>query len=101
MDSYNLKSANCGYGNKYHSTITFPKWFGWDKLDPAYDAVVTVPGGVKNVIIDPSGRLADINTDEQQPETQTRIQVRFAYLSLSQLAEIPRLHAPRYLVECL
>jgi hypothetical protein len=38
-----------------------PKWYGWDKLQPTYDASVTIPGGIKNVIIDPSERLADIN----------------------------------------
>lgn len=38
-----------------------PKWYGWDKLQPGYTAAVTIPGGVKNVIIDPSERLADIN----------------------------------------
>ena len=40
---------------------TLAKWYGWDKLQPTYDAVVIVPGGIKNVIIDPSHRLADIN----------------------------------------
>ncbi|MDB5284172.1 MAG: hypothetical protein JWO06_3247, partial [Bacteroidota bacterium] len=42
-------------------TVTLPKWYGWDKLQPTYDAVVTVPGGIKNVILDPSNRMADIN----------------------------------------
>ncbi|MBL0309827.1 MAG: M1 family peptidase [Bacteroidetes bacterium] len=42
------------------STV-LPKWQGWDLLYPTYDAVVTIPGGIKNVIIDPSNRLADIN----------------------------------------
>jgi aminopeptidase N len=37
------------------------KWYGWDKLQPEYEAVVNIPGGIKNVIIDPSDRLADIN----------------------------------------
>ncbi len=40
---------------------TLPKWYGWDKLQPAYNATVNVPGGIKNVVIDPSERLADIN----------------------------------------
>ncbi len=38
-----------------------PHWIGWGKLAPMYVATVTVPGGVKNVVIDPSKRLADIN----------------------------------------
>ena len=44
-----------------HHAMTLSKWYGWDKLTPTYDALVTVPGGIKNVIIDPSQRLADIN----------------------------------------
>lgn len=44
-----------------HHRVTLPKWYGWDKLYPTYDAVVTIPGGIKNVIIDPSQSLADIN----------------------------------------
>ncbi len=40
---------------------TLPKWYGWDKLQPTYDATVIIPSGIKNVIIDPSERLADIN----------------------------------------
>lgn len=43
------------------TVTTLPKWHGWDLLHPTYDAVVNVPGGIKNVIIDPSERLADIN----------------------------------------
>lgn len=38
-----------------------PKWYGWDKLQPVYNSELTIPGGIKNVIIDPSERLADIN----------------------------------------
>ncbi len=41
--------------------VTLPKWYGWDKLQPTYQATVTIPDGIKNVIIDPTERLADIN----------------------------------------
>ena len=44
-----------------HHRVTLPKWYGWDKLKPTYQAVVTIPGGIKNVVIDPSQRLADID----------------------------------------
>ena len=51
-----------------------PKWYGWDKLEPTYTATVTIPGGVKNVIIDPSDRLADINNynNSWRPRTEVR-----------------------------
>ena len=44
-----------------HSFSVLSKWYGWDKLNPTYDAIVTVPGGIKNIIIDPSERMADVN----------------------------------------
>ena len=40
-------------------TKVLPKWFGWDKIQPTYDALVRIPKGIKQVIIDPSDRLAD------------------------------------------
>jgi aminopeptidase N len=43
------------------TTLTLPKWYGWDKLHPTYTATVKIPDGIKNVIIDPSERLADVN----------------------------------------
>lgn len=43
------------------SSISLPRWIGWDKLRSTYTATVKVPSGIKNVIIDPSERLADIN----------------------------------------
>lgn len=38
-----------------------PRWIGWDKLKPTYTATIIIPGGVKDVIIDPTQRLADVN----------------------------------------
>ncbi|MES2619677.1 MAG: hypothetical protein V4615_02415, partial [Bacteroidota bacterium] len=54
--------------------IALAKWYGWDKLHPTYDAVVTIPGGISNVIIDPSERLADINMldNRKKPEVELR-----------------------------
>jgi Peptidase family M1 domain len=63
VDSTKWQGENCRFGNKYHTTVTLPKWFGWDKLQPVYYATVTIPGGIKNLIIDPSGRLADIDME--------------------------------------
>ena len=38
-----------------------PKWWGWGKLNPTYEVKIIVEGGIKDLIIDPSLRLADIN----------------------------------------
>jgi aminopeptidase N len=43
------------------NTTVLPKWFGWDKIQPQYDAVVNIPNGIQKVIIDPTNRLADVN----------------------------------------
>jgi hypothetical protein len=41
---------------------TLPRWTGWGpKLKTTYTASVNIPGGIKNVIIDPSYRLADVD----------------------------------------
>lgn len=41
---------------------TLPRWIGWGpKLKTSYTATISVPGKVKNIIIDPSFRLADVD----------------------------------------
>ncbi|MEZ4915931.1 MAG: M1 family metallopeptidase [Chitinophagales bacterium] len=56
------------YFQKETHADTLPKWTGWDKVYPKYTAKVTLPQAykdkkvkIKNVIIDPSYRLADAN----------------------------------------
>lgn len=61
---YNYYIPNTWFEKRSGDTTVFqtlPKWYGWDKLQPTYTATVTIPGGIKNVVIDPSERLADIN----------------------------------------
>lgn len=38
-----------------------PRWIGWGKVKPTYTAKVKISGKLKNVIIDPSRRLADVD----------------------------------------
>ncbi|MCS6933985.1 MAG: M1 family metallopeptidase [Chitinophagales bacterium] len=52
-----------------------PKWYGWDKLQPTYIARVRVPSGIRDVIIDPSERLADINMLDNRK--RRNVEVRF------------------------
>ncbi len=49
------------YFKKQTTAQTLSQWYGWDLLHPTYVARVTIPSGIKNVQIDPSNRLADIN----------------------------------------
>jgi len=47
--------------SKTKPTTILPKWFGWGLIASGYQAKIQLPGKVKNVIIDPSNRMGDIN----------------------------------------
>ncbi len=57
---YDFYIPNTWYQKKTEAMV-LPKWYGWDKLHKTYTATVTVPGGIKNVQIDLTNRLADVN----------------------------------------
>lgn len=46
---------------KETSAEVLPKWYGWGKLNPEYSVTIVVPGGIDDLVIDPTGRLADVN----------------------------------------
>ncbi|MBT3207098.1 MAG: M1 family metallopeptidase [Bacteroidetes bacterium] len=58
--TYNFHIPNTWFVKETDATV-LPKWFGWRKIQPEYYAKITVPSGIKNIKIDPSLRLADIN----------------------------------------
>ncbi|MBC7552795.1 MAG: M1 family metallopeptidase [Taibaiella sp.] len=41
------------------AATVLPKWYGFGKFEPDYTAKVQIPGGIRNVQLDPSFRLAD------------------------------------------
>ena len=51
---------NTWFTKKTNATI-LPRWIGWDKVKPYYEARVQIPGKINNVIIDNSLRLADVD----------------------------------------
>ncbi|MGP8214945.1 MAG: M1 family aminopeptidase [Bacteroidia bacterium] len=57
---YNFYIPN-GWFEKKTKAKTLPRWIGWGKVQPYYDATVTIPGGIAKVQIDTSERLGDIN----------------------------------------
>ena len=59
-NEYNFHIPNSWFV-KETEAVVLPRWIGWDKLQQDYQAVITVPGGIKNVEIDPTWRLADVN----------------------------------------
>jgi aminopeptidase N len=56
---YNFHIPNTWFVKETNSSI-LPRWYGWDRLHPTYTCSVTIPSGIKNLIIDPTFRLADI-----------------------------------------
>ena len=51
---------NTWFVKKTDATV-LPKWFGWDKIQPEYEATIKIPQGIKKVVIDPTNRLADVD----------------------------------------
>lgn len=45
---------------KQTGATVLDKWYGWGNWNKTYEAHVHIPGGIKNVQIDTTGRLADI-----------------------------------------
>nr|MBA2423118.1 M1 family peptidase [Chitinophagales bacterium] len=56
---YNFYIPNTWF-RKQTDAITLPKWYGWDRLHPFYSAEVNIPSGIKDILIDPTNRLADV-----------------------------------------
>ena len=44
---------------KETDAIILKKWHGWDMIHPTYSQIVRIPSGIKEIIIDPTNRLAD------------------------------------------
>ncbi len=66
---YDFYIPNTWFTKNTNATI-LPKWYGWDVLNPTYTATVKIPGGISNVIIDPTQRLADsymLNNSKKTP----------------------------------
>lgn len=61
-DKYGLKHnfyiPNTWFAKKTDAVI-LPKWYGWSKIQPEYEARIHMPSGIKSVQIDTSYRLAD------------------------------------------
>ncbi|MCZ2248386.1 MAG: M1 family metallopeptidase [Bacteroidia bacterium] len=57
---YHFHIPNHWFVKKTEAQV-LPRWVGWGKLKPKYEASVNIPGGINNIIIDPSNRLGDVN----------------------------------------
>jgi Peptidase family M1 domain len=56
---YNYHIPNTNWFVKNTTATVLPKWYGWDKLNPAYNFEINIPSGINYVQIDTTGRLAD------------------------------------------
>jgi aminopeptidase N len=57
---YNYYIPNTWFEKETDAKV-LPRWIGWDNIQKTYTATVTCPTGVKNVRIDTTYRLADVN----------------------------------------
>jgi hypothetical protein len=57
--SYSYYIPNTWFEKKTGSTI-LPRWIGWDKIQPEYQAHVIIPSGIREIAIDTTHRLADV-----------------------------------------
>ena len=55
---FNFHIPNDWFVKNTKATV-LKKWFGWDNLNQQYKFIANIPEGIKQVQIDPSGRLAD------------------------------------------
>jgi hypothetical protein len=71
------------YFTKKTDAIIQPKWTGWDQLNTTYKFNTTSTASIKNVQIDPSGRMADVYRLDNS--SKTPIDFRFSrYKALSE-----------------
>jgi hypothetical protein len=56
---------NTWYEKKTDAQI-LPKWYGWDKIQENYTAIITFEGEIQNVVIDPQHYMADVNLANNQ-----------------------------------
>ncbi|MCU0442773.1 MAG: M1 family metallopeptidase [Bacteroidia bacterium] len=74
---YKYTIPNTYFAKKEKDRTVLPVWRGWGKLNPEYEAVITLPAKseIKNVIIDPTYRLADID----QRDNSSKAPVYFSF----------------------
>jgi aminopeptidase N len=72
--SYDYHIPNNWFIKKTDATV-LEKWHGWDLIHPTYTAHLDIPSGIEEVIIDPSGRLADA----YMPDNNSKCNTTFSF----------------------
>ena len=72
--TYNYHIPNHWFIKKTDATI-LAKWHAWDLLEPTYSVDLDIPSGIKEVVIDPSERLADA----YMPDNSSKCNTTFSF----------------------
>ena len=67
----NYTVPNTWFAKSSDATV-LPKWYGWDKLHSTYTATIISSSKIKDVLIDPSYRLADTYMPDNSWKCSTR-----------------------------
>ena len=68
--TYDYHIPNNWFVKNTDATV-LPKWHAWDLLQPTYSTEIDVPSGIKEVIIDPTNRLADAYMPDNSSKCNT------------------------------
>lgn len=64
-----------GWFEKSTTAQTLPRWIGWGKLNPTYTAEITLQDRLRDVVIDTTARLADVNMLNNRMNTPRTIKL--------------------------
>ena len=70
--AYDFHIPNNWFVKKTDANV-LPRWIGWGKVNPTYTFKVVAENGIKDVIIDPSYRLADVNMLNNSKKSKPRL----------------------------
>mgnify|MGYP000427511866 CR=1 FL=1 len=71
---HNFVIPNTWFVKETDATV-LPKWTGFGDLNRTYEAEISIPEGIKNVEIDPSNRLADVNMLNNSTSTPVSFEI--------------------------
>lgn len=70
---YSYHIPNTWFEKKTDATI-LPRWIGWgNKLNPTYEANISIPGKIKDIVIDTTKRLADVYMPDNSKKCPTTL----------------------------
>lgn len=71
--AYNFYIPNTWFEKPVRHSTVLPRWIGWGKVKPTYIAHVQLSDKIKNVIIDPTNSLADVDMTNNKMHQKVNI----------------------------